>query len=73
MSFAWDEASSKESWDIVSVSVATVARSADVDIARLAKVSTLSDWWFVVGLKVSTALAWGKCCPAVRHKFAFHS
>ena len=33
----------------------------------------MSDWWFVVGLKVSTALARGKCCPAVRRKFAFHS
>ena len=53
--------------------MATVAQSADVAVARLDKAFTVSDWWFVVGLKVSTALARGKCCPAVRHKFAFHS
>ena len=56
----------------MSVSVATVARSAAVAVARLAKASTVSDWWFVVGFEVSTSLAWGKCCPAVRCKFAFH-
>ena len=73
MSFAWAEASSEESWAIVYVSVATVARSSDVAVARLATASTVSDWWFVVGLKVSKAFAWGKCCSAVRRKFAFHS
>ena len=73
MSLAWAEASSKEIWTMVSVSVATVARSAAVAVARLAKASTVSNWWSAVGLKVSTALARGKFYPAVRRKFAFHS
>ena len=72
MRLAWDEASSKESWAMVSVSVATVTLSASVAVARLAKASTVSDRWSAVGLKVSMALARVKCCPAVRRKFAFH-
>ena len=56
MSLDWAKASSKESWAMVSMSVETVARSVAVAVVRLAKVSTVSDWWFVVGLKVSTAL-----------------
>ena len=73
MSLAWADASSEETWDMVSVSVATVARSSAVAVARLAKASTVSDWWSAVVLKVSTALARGKFCPAVRRKFSFHS
>ena len=73
MSLAWAEASFEESWAMVSVSVATVARYSGVDIARLAKAYTVSNWCSAVGLKVSTALARGKCCPAVRQNFAFHS
>ena len=73
MRLAWAEASSEESWAMVSVSVETVARYAAVDVARLDNTSTVSDWWSAVELKVSTALARGKYCPAVRCKFAFHS
>ena len=73
MSLAWDEASSEESWAIVSVSVVNVARSAALAVARLAKASTVSDWWSAVGLKVSTVLAQGKFFPALRRRFAFHS
>ena len=73
MSLAWAEASSEESWDMVSVRVATVARSVTVAVTRLAKASTVSDWWSAIGLKLSTALARGKCCSTVRRKFAFHS
>ena len=73
MSLAWAEASSEEIWAMVSVSVVTVARSAAVAIAKLAKASTVSEWWSAVELKVSMALARGKYFPAVRPKFAFHS
>ena len=59
MSLAWAEAISDESWAMVSVSVETVAQSAAVDVARLSKSSTVSDWWSDVGLKVSTAFARG--------------
>ena len=72
MSLDWAEASSDDRWAMVSVSVETVARSAAVDIARLAKASTVSDWWSTVGLKVSTAFAREMFCPAVRRRFAFH-
>ena len=73
MSLAWAESSSEEIWAMVSVSVATVARSVAVAVTRLAKAYTVSEWWSAVELKVSTVLARGKCCPAVRRKFAFHS
>ena len=73
MSLAWAEASSEESWDMVSVSVVNVPRSAAVAVSKFARDSTVSDWWSAVGVKVSTALAQGKCCPAVRRKFALHS
>ena len=72
MSLAWAEASYKESWAMMSVSVANVAQSTDVAVARLAKASTVSNWCSTVGLKVSTAFVQGKCCPAVRCRFAFH-
>ena len=39
ISFAWDDASSDESWSIVSVSVAVA-----VVVARLSKASTVSAW-----------------------------
>ena len=73
MSLTWSEASSKESWTMVSVSVETVARFSGVDISRLDKASRVSDWCSAVGLKVSTTLAWGNFFPVVRRKFAFHS
>ena len=44
INFAWDDASSNECWAIVSVKVSTVALSADVDVARLARASTMSAW-----------------------------
>ena len=73
MSLAWAEESSEESWAMVSVRVATVARSTAVAVARFDRASTVSDWWSAVELKALAALARGKFCPAVRHKFAFHS
>ena len=73
MSLAWTEASSDESWAMVSAIMATVALYATVAVAKLDKASTVSDWWSALGLKASTALEQGRCCPAVRHKFAFHS
>ena len=42
--FSLTEASSDKSWVIVSVRVATVALFAAVDIARLARASTVSAW-----------------------------
>ena len=56
---------------MVSVNVATVAPSAYVAIARLERASTVSAWW-VFRIVESTAFALGKCCPAVRHRFALH-
>ena len=44
ISFAWADASSDENWAIVSVSVATVALSAAVAVARLSRASTVSAW-----------------------------
>ena len=73
MSLAWAEASSKESWAMVSVSLDTVARYAAVVVARLARASTVSDWWSAMELKESTGLAWETCCPVVRRKFDFYS
>ena len=70
MSLAWAEASPKEIWAMVHVRVATVAQSAAVAVARFARASTVSYWWLAVELKASTALAQGKCCPAVRRNFA---
>ena len=52
MSLAWSESSSKESWYMVSVSVANFVRSAAMAVARLSKASTVSDWWSAVELKV---------------------
>ena len=72
MSLDWAEASSNENWAVLAVIVATVARYSDVAFARLAKASTVSNWCSTVGLKVSTAFVQGKCCPAVRCRFAFH-
>ena len=59
MSLAWAEASPEESWVMVSVSVATIARFDAVAVARFARASTVSDWWSDVELKVSTVLARG--------------
>ena len=42
--FAWANANSDKSWAIVSVRAATVALSAAVDVARLARASTFSAW-----------------------------
>ena len=72
MSFACADANSEESCVIVSVKVATVALSAAVAVAKLARASTVSVWWFCT-LVASTAFALGKCCPAVRRRFALHS
>ena len=44
INFAWADASSDESWAIVSVKVATVALSATMAVVRLARASTVSDW-----------------------------
>ena len=57
MSLDWAEKSSKESWAMVSVRVATVDRSAAVAVARFARASTVSNWYSAVELKASTALA----------------
>ena len=46
----------------MSVKVATVALSAAVAVARLARASTVLAWW-VVRIVESTAFALGKCCP----------
>ena len=72
MSFAYADANSEESCAIVSVKVATVALSAAVAVAKLARASTFSAWWFCT-LVASTAFALGKCCTAVRRRFALHS
>ena len=72
ISLACADANSDESCAVVSVKVATVALSADVAVARLARVSTVLAWWFCT-LVESTAFALGKCCPAVRRRFALHS
>ena len=72
ISLACADANSDKSCVIVSVKVATVALSAAVAIARLARASTVLAWWFVRILE-STAFALGKCCPAVRRRFALHS
>ena len=42
--FAWADASSDESWAIVSIRVVTVALSSAVAVARLARASTVSAW-----------------------------
>ena len=42
--FAWAVTSYDKSWAIVSIIVVTVALSADVAVARLAKASTVSAW-----------------------------
>ena len=56
---------------MVSVKVATDALSTAVAVARLARASTVLAWWFCT-LVESTAFALGKCCPAVRRRFALH-
>ena len=71
ISLACADANSDESCAIVSVKVATVALSADVAVAKLARASTVSDWWFCT-LVAFTAFSLGKCCPAVRRRFALH-
>ena len=71
INLAWADANYDESCAMVSVNVATVALSAAVAVARLAKASTVSAWWFV-RLVESNAFALGKCCPAVRRRFALH-
>ena len=71
MSFACADANSEDSCAIVSVKVATVALSAAVAVAKLARVLTVSAWWFCT-LVASTAFALGKCCPAVWRRFALH-
>ena len=58
---------------MVSVSVATVARSAVVAVARFAKASTVSWLTAPEELDASTVLALGKCCPVVRRRYAFQS
>ena len=58
---------------MVSVRVATIARSAAVAVERFARVSTVSWLGAAKELEASTALALGKCCPAVRRRLAFHS
>ena len=71
ISFACADANPEESFAIVSVKVATVALSAVVAVDKLARASTVSAWWFCT-LVASTAFALGKCCPAVRRRFALH-
>ena len=44
INFAWADTSSDEIWAIVSVKVATVAISAAVVVARLARASTVLAW-----------------------------
>ena len=63
------DANSDESCAIVYVKVATVALSAAFAVTKLARASTVSAWWFCT-LVESTAFALGKCCPAVRRRFA---
>ena len=60
INLAWADANSNESCAMVSVNVATMALSAAVAVARLARESTVSAWW-VVRLVESTAFALGKC------------
>ena len=72
ISLAYANANSGDSCAIVSVKVATVALSAAVVVAKLARASKVSAWWFCT-LVASTAFALGKCCPAVRRRFALHS
>ena len=71
ISLACADANSDESCAMVSVNVATVALSAAVAVARLDRSSPVLAWWFV-RLVESTAFALGKCCPAVRRRFALH-
>ena len=71
INLAWDDANSDESCAMVSVNVATVALSVVVAVARLARASTVLAWWFV-RLVESIEFALGKCCPAVRRRFALH-
>ena len=71
ISFAYADANHEESCAIVSVKVATVDLSTAVAVAKLARASTVSAWWFCT-LVASTAFALGKCCPAVRRRFALH-
>ena len=66
VNFAWADASSDKSWAIVSVRVVTVALSAAMAVARLARALTVSAWVFVVVVEVWTAFARGKCFLAVR-------
>ena len=72
ISFACADSNSGEICVIVSVKVATVALSAAVALAKLARASTVSAWWLFT-LVASTAFALGKCFPAVRRRFALHS
>ena len=72
ISLACADANSNESCVMVSVKVATVDLSAAVAVSKLARASTVSAWWFCT-LVESTAFALGKCCPAVRRRFALHS
>ena len=59
MIFACANANSEESCAIVSVKVSTVALSAAVAVAKLARASTVSAWWFCT-LVASTSFALGK-------------
>ena len=73
INLAWANANPNESFAMVSVSVATVALfAAVVAVARLARASTVLAWW-VDRLVDSTVFSLGKCCPAVRRRFALHS
>ena len=65
------DANSEESCVMISVKVAIVALSAAVAVAKLARALTVSAWWLCT-LVASTAFALGKCCPAVRRRFALH-
>ena len=46
-----------------------MALSAAVAVTKLARALTVSAWWFGT-LVASTEFALGKCCPAVRLRFA---
>ena len=68
ISLACADANYDESCAMVSVKVSTVALSDAVSVARLARASMVSAWWYCTLVK-STAFAIGKCCPTVRRRF----
>ena len=51
MSLAGAEECDEVIWEMVSVSVATVALSTVVAVATFDRASTVSDWWSAVELK----------------------